>query len=82
MFDMLAPDLMGPSTLLLFNLLFVSVVDVNDTGSPGCRSKRSRNLIHLYHSFLREIFCFEMSNGAGSEIIGGARILVGLDVSL
>ena len=78
---MLAPDLVGPSAFLLFNLLFISVVDVNDIGSPGCRTKRSRDLIRVIchcRNFLRYILGFEMSNGARSEITGGARVLVGL----
>jgi hypothetical protein len=81
MFDMLAPDLVGPSAFLLLNLLFISVVDVNDTGSPGCRTKRSRNLIGVVRhrrNFLRDILGFKMSDGARSEITGGARVLVGL----
>ena len=78
LFDTLAPDLMGPSTFMFFDLLFVSVVHVK-TDSPACRTKRSRNLItviRLYH--LWDMIFSEMSKGARSEIIGGARILVGL----
>jgi hypothetical protein len=80
MFDMLTPDLMGPSAFLLLNLLFISVVDV-DTGGPGSRTKRSRDLIRVIRhrrNFLRGILGFEMSNGARSEIAGRARVLVGL----
>ena len=79
MFNMLAPDFMSPSAFLLLDLLFITVVDVNDIGSPERRTKRSGNLITVIghgRRFLR--LGFKMSNGARSEITGGARVLVGL----
>lgn len=80
---MLTLDLMGPSAFLLLDLLFISVVDVNDTVCAGCRSQRTGNLVAVEtdgggHSFVGRIPRLEVAYRARSEFVKGARVLVGL----
>jgi len=83
---MLTLDLMGPGAFLLLDLLFVSVIEVNGTVTvcASCRSQRAGNLVPIEsngpgcHSFVGRIPRLEVADGAGSEVMKGARVLVGL----
>ena len=79
---------MGPGAFLLIDLLFVSVIDVNDTvGAARGRSQRAGNLVAVEsdgpgcHSFVGSIPRLEVADRAGSEVMKGARVLVGLYVA-
>ena len=81
MFEVLTLDLVCPGAFLFLDLLFISVINVNDTICARCRSERAGNLIAVVRSDSRckgFLPYFEMSDGAGSEIVGGACVLIGL----
>jgi hypothetical protein len=79
-------DLMGPGAFLLLDLLFESVIDVNNTVCAKCGSQRAGNLVAIEsdgpgcHSLFGRIPRLEVVDRAGSEVMEGARVLVGLYV--